>query len=100
MTTRLDPKLRYLKALFQTTLYKPKPTTPVGSPASAADFTNSVTQTTCPPETYLQDTGKLLIINDADNKPIARYILVKHKTDEAYVLIWSPTELITVGRVH
>ena len=101
MTTRLDPKLRYLKALFQTTLYKPKPTTPVGSPASAADFTNSVTQTTCPPETYLQDTGKLLIINDTDNKPIARYILVKKDTDEAYVQIWSSDPaLITVGRVH
>lgn len=101
MTTRLDPKLRYLKSLFTTTLYQPKPTTPVGSPMLLIDFTNSVTQITCPPETYLQDTGKLLIINDADNKPIARYILVKHNTDEAYVQIWSSDPaLITVGRVH
>lgn len=101
MTTRLDPNLRYLKALFTTTLYQPKPTTPISSPASAAEFTNSVTQTTCPPETYLQDTGKLLIITDADNKPIGRYILVKKDTDDAYVQIWSSeTALITVGRVH
>jgi hypothetical protein len=101
MTTTLDPNKRYLKALFTTTLYVPKKTETLTSPALSADFANSVTITTCPPETLLQDTGKLLVINNAENKQEAKYILVKTETSEAYVQIWAslPT-LITVGRLH
>ena len=101
MTTLLDPNKRYLKALFITTLHQVKPTSSLSSPVSATDFANSVTQTTCPPETLLQDTGKLLIINNAENRPLAKYISVKKDTQEGYVLIWSSEQaLITVGRVH
>jgi len=103
MTTMLDPNKRYLKALFTTTLYVPKQTETLTSPASPADFANSVTITTCPPETLLEDKGKLLIVNNAENKQEAKYILVKSNTEEAYVQIWAvatnPT-LITVGRLH
>ena len=100
MPTQLDQKARYLKTLFKTTLYQPKPASTLSSPTSDTNFAKSVTVTTCPPETFLQDKGKLLVVNNAENKQVAKYILVKNNNEEAYVQIWaSEPTVITVGRI-
>jgi RNA polymerase subunit RPABC4/transcription elongation factor Spt4 len=99
----LDPNKRYLKALFTTTLYVVKHTLTLTSPVLTTEFINSVTEKICPSETLLEDTGKLLIVNNTENKQIAKYILVKTNTDEAYVQIWASSStpvVITVGRVY